>query len=597
MFILLLIYNIYKIKFIINKIIFMNNKKIKNKINNLRNKIIKYSNSYYNKNNNLIKNQKYDYYFQKLINLEKKYPNFKNQYSPTQIINYKLNKNIKKSKHIIPMLSIKSIYIFDYIKKFFNKIKKKYNKTKFCCELKIDGIAISLIYKKNKLYKAITRGNSIYGENITNNIKIISSIPKKIYNKKYNNKIEIRGELFIKKKNFIKIIKREKLFSNSRNLTSGTIRSLNKNLIKKRKLSFIAYDLIINNNRKKIKNNIKCLKKLKKLGFNIEKHTKICNSIKKIKNFYNKIYKIRKYLKFNIDGIVIKINNRKLQEKIKYNNNYIKWAIAIKFFSKTKKTIINDIKFKIGKSGVITPIVIIKPIYIGGTKIKKINLYNLKYLIKLNIQIKDKILVERKGDVIPKINKVIKRYNKNNNLYINKCPFCNNNINLNINLPKCLNINCSEQINKKINNFVSKNGFNIKYLGKKTIKTLIKNKIINNIFDILKLKVNSLIKIKNFKYKRSKKLIESIKYSIKNIKLNNFIYSLSIPNIGLSSSNYIYNKLKYINNFININNKINIKKINKLNNNKIQSLKNFLQNKQNINIIKKLLLIINKKIF
>ncbi len=573
----------------------MNNKKIKKKIKILTKKIIKYSDYYFNKNKNLIKDEKYDLYLKKLINLEKKYPIYKKKNSPTEIINYKLNKNIKKEKHDIPMLSIKSVYTFKYIKKFFKKIKKKYNNKEFCCELKIDGIAISLIYKKNKLYKAITRGNGKYGENITDNIKVISSIPKKIYNN-YKNKIEIRGELFIKKKNFNKIIKTEKLFSNCRNLVSGTIRSLNTNLIKKRNLSFIAYDLIINNNRKKIKDNINCLKKIEKLGFNIEKYTKKYNLIKKIKNFYNKIYKNRKRIKFDIDGIVIKLNNRKLQEKIKYNNNYIKWAIAIKFTSKTKKTIIKNIKFKIGKSGIIIPIIIIKSIYIGGVKIKKINLYNLKYLIKLNININDKILVERKGDVIPKIKKIIKRYNKKNNSYINKCPFCNIKINLNLNTPKCLNINCPKQLYKKINNFVSKNGFNIKYLGEKTIKLLIKNKLINKIHDIFKLTINSLIKIKNFKYKKSKKIIKSIKYSIKKIKLNNFIYSLSIPYIGILSCNYIYKKIKYIKNFIKLK-KNNIKYLNKLNKIQIKSIKYFLNNKKNINLIKKLKLIINKKIF
>ncbi len=573
----------------------MNNLKIKKKIINLRKKINKYSNNYLNKDKSLITDKKYDFLFQKLINLENKYPIFKTNNSPTQIINYKFNKYKKKEKHIFPMLSIKSVYNFKKIKYFIKKINKIYNKKKFCCELKIDGIAISLIYKKNKLYKSITKGNGIYGENITNEIKVISSIPKKIINNNKKNKIEIRGELFINKKNFIKIKKKEKSFSNCRNLTSGTIRLLNKNLIKKRKLSFIAYDIIINNNRNNIKSHINCLKKINKLGFKIDKYTKKCNSINKIKIFYEKIKKIKKKLKFNIDGIVIKINNRKLQEKLKFNNNYINWAIAIKFDSKTKKTSIINIKFKIGKSGIVIPIIIIKPVYINKVKIKKINLYNLKYLKKLNINIKDKILIERKGDVIPKIKKVLKIYNTNNINYIKKCPYCKTNIDLNKNIPKCINNNCKQKKIKKIKNFISKNGFNIKFIGNKTIKILIKNKLINNIQDIFKLKINSLIKLNNFNYKKSEKIIKSIKYSIKNIKFINFIYSLSIPNIGLSSAKYIYKKFKNINNHLDKKNYTKI--INKLNSLQIKSIKNFFNNKKNINNIKKILLIIKKNNF
>ncbi len=566
---------------------------LKNKIISLRKKINKYSNNYLNKDKDLIKDEKYDFLLKKLITLEKKYPIYQTKNSPTKIINYKFNKNNIKEKHVIPMLSIKSIYNFKYIKKFLNKIKKKYNKKKFCCELKIDGIAISLIYKNNKLYKSITKGNGIYGENITNITKYISSIPKKINYNKIKNIIEIRGELFINKKNFIKIQKKEKIFSNSRNLTSGTIRLLNKNLIKKRNLSFIAYDIIINKCRYKIKSNIKCLKKIKKLGFKIDKYTKKYTSIKKIKKFYKKIEKKKKKLKFNIDGVVIKINNRKLQEKLKYNNYYINWAIAIKFSSKKKTTIINNIKFKVGKSGIIIPIIIIKPIYIGGVKIKKINLYNLNCLIKLNININDKILIERKGDVIPKIKKIIKIYNKFNNIYINKCPCCNYKINLNLNIPKCLNNKCQKKILGKIINFVSKNGFNIKYLGNKTLKLLIKNKYINNINDIFKLNINNLIKLNNFKYKKSNNIIKSIKNSIKNIKLNNFIYSLSIPYIGILSANYIYKKIKNIK-FLNKKSNY-IKKLNKLSKKQINSIITFLNNKKNINNINKIILIIKEK--
>ncbi len=564
--------------------------KIKKKILKLKKKIKKYSYYYFNKNKNLIKNEKYDLLCNKLKNLGKIFPKYKKLTKFEKKINYILNNRFKKEKHIIPMLSIKSIYTFKNLNKYIKKINKKFNINKYCCELKIDGIAISLIYKKNKLYKSITRGNGKYGENVINNIKYIKSIPKKIKNNK--KKIEIRGELFIKKKHF-KQINKKKIFSNCRNLVSGTIKLKNKNIIKKRKLSFLPYDIIINNNRKKINNHFNIFKKIKNLGFKINKNIKICNNFKEIKSFYKNIEKKRKNLNFDIDGIVIKINNRKIQNIINNNNNYIKWAIALKFPSKKKKSKIKNIKFKIGKSGIILPIIIIKPIYIGGVKIKKINLYNLNYYKKLNININDSILIERKGDVIPKINKIItKNLNNNKNINIKNCPSCNKKINWNLNIPKCININCEKKLIKNIVNFISKNGFNIIGLGIKTIKQLVKYKIINSIIDIFKIKTKNLKKLPNFKYKKSNKIILSIKNSIKKIKLSNLIYSLSIPNIGLNTSIYINKKIKKLKNFIKI--KKFEKKINKINKIKINSINNYLNNKNNYNNIKILKSIIFK---
>ncbi len=565
--------------------------KIKKKIRCLKKKINKYSFYYFYKNKSLISNEKYDFLVKKLEKIEKKYPLLKDKKSPTINISYKFSRQFKIFKHKILMLSIKNEYSVKKIYKYIKKIKKKYPKVNFCCELKIDGIAISLIYKNNYLYKSLTRGNGKYGENVINNIKLIKSIPKYIKKQKYKY-LEVRGEIFIKKKIFNKLNKK-KIFSNSRNLTSGTIRLLNKNIIKKRKLSFIGYDLILNQNKNLISNQLKCLKKIKKIGFKIEKNTLITKSFKKINNFYKKIKKKRKKLNFEIDGIVIKINNKNIQKKIKNNRKYIKWAIAWKFPPKKKKTTLINIKYKVGKNGIITPIGIIKPINIDGTNIKKINLYNLKYLKKLTLNIKDKIIVERSGDVIPKINKVIK--NKKNNekkLIIPKiCPSCKKKINIYENIPKCYsNLECPKQLEKIIINFISKNGFNIINLGPKIIRKLIKFKYIQCISDIFKLTIKKLICIPKIKYKLAYKILNSINYSKKNTKIKNIIYSLSIPNIGISTSEIIS---KHIKNFKDLflikNKKIKIKNISKK---KQNSIINFLKNKQNfkqLNILNKIL--------
>ncbi len=564
----------------------MKNNKLK-KIIKLKKKIKKFSYYYFNKNKNIIEDEKYDLLIKKFKKLIKKHNinyNIKNIY-------YKIDKNFKKEKHNKPMLSINSVYTFDKLNKFIKKINKKYKKQKFCCELKIDGIALSLIYKKNKLYKSITRGDGKYGENITENIKQIKSIPKLINNKKKIKKIEIRGELFIKKKKFIKLNKKKR-FSNCRNFVSGSIKLLNKKKIKKRKLSFIGYELIINNKKNKIKYQIKDLKKIKKFGFKISKYTSICKNIKQIKKYFNKIKKKRKYLDFDIDGIVIKINNKNIQNIIKNNNNYFKWCISIKFSSKKKITKVKKIKFNIGKSGIIVPLAIVKPIYINGIKIKKINLYNIKYYNKIKIKKYDKILIEYKGDVIPKIIKIIKRSKKKKFIKIKYCPSCKHKINNKVNIPKCNNINCINKIIQNINNFISKKGFNIKGIGLKTIKILIKKKIIKSTIDILKLNKKKIKNIFNFKEKKIKNIIRSIKKSLKNVKLKNVIYSLSIPKIGFINSKKISKKIKKLKNFIYFNN---YKKKNKIiNKKKIKEIKKYLKIKKNILYIKKIKNIINK---
>ncbi len=575
-------------------------KNIKNLIN-LRKKIKKYSFSYYVLNKNLIENEKYDFLIKKLQNLEKKYPKFKNKYSIKDKIYSDISEKFKLKKHNLPMLSIDNIYNYNNFKKYINNIINKYPKTNFCCELKIDGIAISLIYKNNYLIKALTRGNSIYGENVTENIKNIKNIPNFLKIKKKYLNIEIRGEIYISKKKFLKINKyntknKKKIFSNSRNLVSGTIKTLNKKIIKKRNLSFIGYDIIINNNNRLINiNHYKCLQKIKKLGFNIEQNTKVYSSFKKIYKFYKEIEKKRYKLNYEIDGIVIKINNRIIQNIIGENTNYIKWAIALKFKSIKKITKIKKIKYQIGKSGIIIPIGVIKEIIISNIRINKVNLHNINYLNKLSLSINNPIIIERSGDVIPKIYKVIKSNDKKIKIP-QKCPSCNNKINLKEKIPKCyFGLTCNDQIKKNILNFISKNGFNILYIGPSLIEKLIIKKKINSILDILNLNINILNKIKGVKYKLANKIIKSINLSIKNITLPNLIYSLSIPYIGKSTSKIIGNKIKNIKDIFKILNKKKIKNIGKT---KIKSINLFLKNKNNKNIIYKLYnLLENKKFF
>ncbi len=585
----------------------MNKKNIFKKIKTLNKKLEKYSFYYNNLNKSLIKDEKFDFLIKKLEKLENKYPQFKNKNNITNKIKYLFLKKTKIKKHNIPMLSINNVYDKKSLKKYLNKIQNKFKtkKIKFCCELKIDGIAINLIYINNYLKYAFTRGNGKYGENVTENIKQVKNIPLNI-NNKINKSLEIRGEIFINKKNFSKINKKnkqkqQKLFSNQRNLTAGTIRLKNKNIVKKRNLSFIGYDLIKDKkNRLFNHNQFKCLKKIKKLNFPIDKYSKICSSYEEIINFYNHILSIRKKLKYEIDGIVIKINNRKIQEEIKHNNKYIKWAIAFKFPTKKKITTLKKIKYQISKQGLIIPIGIIKPIFLSGTNIKKINLHNLKYLSELSLHENNKIIIEKSGEIIPKINKIIKCNNIQKKIKIpKKCPSCKNKLNFKNNIPKCNEyLKCKEQIKKRIYDSISKNGLNIKNIGLKLIHLLVDTKQIKNTIDLLKIKKKNLIKLTKIKKKQAEKIKNSINQAIKKINLNKFIYSLLIPNIGKLTSKVISKKFKTFNKFISYKSK-NINKIKNIGETKYISFDNYFKNKKNIknintlfNIIKK----INKKL-
>ncbi len=575
---------------------------IKTKMFLLTKRLNKYSLDYNNLKKLKITHYKYDLLLNKLKLLEKKYPEYQLSNSPNKQIYYKYNKKTLLIKHNIPMLSINSIYSYKQLKKFFENIKKKFLNINYiyCCELKIDGIAISIIYKNKKIFQSMTRGNGKYGEDILSHIKFIPCIPHTLKTNINNTYIEIRGELFINKKKFHILNKYnysrgKKIFSNTRNMVSGTIKKKKINKLINNQLSFIAYDLIIDQkNRLSIEtNHYLLLKQIKNLNFKTDNNTIICKTYNEIKQFYKFIKKQRPFLPYNIDGLVIKINDRITQENIKYNNKYIKWAIAWKFKSYSAWTKLVNIKYQISKQGIINPIAIVNTVHINGVNINKINLHNLNYLKKLSLSINDKILVKRSGDVIPVITKIIKINNHNYINIPNICPSCQNKLDFTYSSPRCTNISiCPEQKIHYIHHFISKNGLNIQGIGLKITKKLIKYKIIKNIIDLLQLTKQKLLLVPHFKEKLSNKIITSIQYAIQHTQLYNIIYALSIPSIGINTSYIIakkYIKMKY---FIN-DRKNNFDQIKKIGPTKISIIKKFLYNKNNFLLLKKLFFILN----
>ncbi|WGH26671.1 MAG: NAD-dependent DNA ligase LigA [Candidatus Shikimatogenerans bostrichidophilus] len=567
---------------------------IKNKIKKLS-KYINYHNyKYYILNKPVITNYEFDKKLNKLINLEKKY-NFFYKNSPIKKFNNNLlTKNFKITKHYFKMYSIKNVYNKKDLIKWKNNIEKKIGKKKnYICELKYDGIAISIIYKYGKLNNAITRGDGKYGNEVIKNILYIKNIP--IYIKKIKNIkiLDIKGEIIFPKKKFtiINKIKKKngkKIFSNPRNAVNGIIhsKSKKKNYLNKY-LEFIPYYIytIDNNFNLKVNNQFKTIKYLEYLYFNFQKKSyKLCNNNKNIINYINYWQNNKNKSLYPIDGIVIKINDFNIKKKFKYNNIFHKWCISYKFKDKEFITNVKKISFFIGKSGIIVPVVYFTPIIINGTIIKKASLYNSNIFNKYNLSLNDKIIIIKSGNIIPKIIKNIdykKKFNLNNINFPLYCPCCNSFLKKKKNIFFCKNKEkCKKQKIEKIKHFI--NAMNIK-INKNIINKLFYLKKLNNIIDLYSLKENDffLIKISNKEYIR---ILKEIKKSINN-KFSIFLFSLCIPSIG----KYISNKIeKKYNNIYDLLNDINKKKIKiKLFGEKtIKNIKNFFKKKKNIFFIK-----------
>lgn len=579
-------------------------KKIRKKFIKLKKEIQYHNYLYHTLNSPKISNAKYDKMLQKLKKIETNYPNWITNNSPSQTIGSKPLHNLQSIFHKKPMLSLENIFNINEYLKFDKKIRNyiKEEKIEFCCEPKIDGLAINLIYKNKKLFQASTRGNGKIGENVTKNVQAIKSIPKLLKGKNIPKYIEIRGEIFIKYNNFQKInneakLNNKKIFSNPRNAAVGSLKQIDPKVTKKRLLSFFCYGFGEVYGGKLPSNQYSCLIKFKSWGLPICKNIIICKNNSEVLKFYKKMQNHN--LNFEIDGIVIKVNSIKIQDKIGFTNRSPKWAIAFKFPDKQKKTTVNNIEFQIGRTGLITPVARLNPVQISGVIIKNCTLHNLNEINRLNINIGDTVLVCRSGGVIPKIIKNISKNSKKkkNTFILNNCPKCQSPIQKETEkgLIYCTgDLICLDQIKAKIKHFVSKKAMNIIGMGKNIINQLVDKKILKYPYEIYYLNHNLLKKIDGIQKKKSEKIIKSIEKS-KKVTLSNFIYALGIPEVGEISANILANYYFFLNNFIHTNLK-SLKKIKKIGSKTAKKIFLFLnekKNQKNINELTQKIKIIN----
>jgi len=575
-------------------------KKIINRIKLLAKSINEHNIHYHQNDKPIISDSEFDKLVIENSLLEKKYPNLKLKNGPNDNVGGKLKKKFKKIKHKSPMLSLTNAFNSEDIEEFDERVKKYLNielekKLNYICEAKIDGLSLNLTYKDGILVSAATRGDGLIGEDVTKNILNIKNIPKKLKGR-FPSSIEIRGEVFLTKKDFENInskLDNKNKFANPRNAAAGSLRQLDVNISKSRPLQFLAHG--IGYSSYEFNYFDEYYENLENWGIKKNNISLKSSNMNSIFEFYNNINETRSNLDYDIDGLVIKLNNILNQKRLGNVGKNPRWAIALKFSAEKAKTIIQEIDFQVGRTGSITPVARLQSINLGGVIISNATLHNFDEIKKKNIQIGDTVEIQRAGDVIPQVIKVIKKSNKVNKLITppKKCPICGSKTfkEQNEAVLRCVNTyGCYAQKISQIIHFVSKKGLNIDGFGEKQVKQFYDLKFIRDVSDIfvlknLKLKIQ---KLEGWGTLSFNNLINSIENS-KNIDLAKFIYSLGIRFIGEVNSEILAKEFTNIENFILASKKTDVlSNIDGLGPKAINAIKNFFSYNQNIILLEKL---------
>ena len=522
------------------------NTKVFNKLNHLKNKIEFHDNKYHYEDNPIISDFEYDNLCREYDTLINENPEFK--FLERKSIGSQTSNQFQKYNHQKPMTSLTNAFSFEDVNDFIDRTLKFLNLTKnfqidFMCEPKIDGLSISLIYENGNLLNAVTRGDGKVGEIVTDNVKTIKDIPHKLKGN-YPKLIEIRGEIFMKKTKFeelnkSQIEKNRKVFANSRNAAAGSIRQKDINILKTRKLNFYAFSVGEYTNDFNVKTQLDLLKKFEQMGICTNKENFKASNIEDIKKFYSMMISKRIELDYEIDGLVYKVNDRILQERLGNLSRTPRWAVAHKLPPEVVETELLNIETQVGRTGALTPVGKLKPVKVGGVLVSNVTLHNEDEISRKDIREGDIVKIQRAGDVIPQVTAVIKEKRKNNSrIYVPPefCPSCGGKTYKAKSeaIRRCLSgVNCPSQTVEKLKHFVSKNAFNIEGLGDKLIGMLFKEKIINDFSDIFKIyKYKELLEKREGLGKLSvSNLLKSIE-SKKSIPLDKLIYALGIRQIG-----------------------------------------------------------------
>ena len=545
---------------------------IQEKYTKLRSEIEYHNNLYYNEDNPIISDMEYDFLIRELKELEQKYPelleyNKNGENSPTEKIGGTASEKFSKVRHRVPMLSLSNTYNISEIEDFDKRVKKiilaenienNSKELEYILELKLDGLSISLIYENGMLVQAVTRGDGQVGEDVTENIREIPTIPKKL---KENVTLEVRGEIILPISSFNRINQEredegEDVFANPRNAASGTIRQLDKTIVAERGLDCYLYYLV-NAENYGIKTHLESIEYIEKLGFKTTKIFEKYTDFKKLEEAIDKWHDERKKLDYETDGLVIKVNNFSLYEILGYTTKSPRWAIAYKFPAEQVKTKLIDVTFQVGRTGVITPVAELEAVNLSGSVVKRASLHNFDEIRRKDIKIGDNVIVEKAAEIIPQVVNVVFNDRTGEEIEIQEpanCPVCNSELAHEEGLValKCHNPLCPEKVKRQIAYFVSRDAMNISGLGDKIVEKFIELGKIKTIVDIYSLKEyrEELENLEKMGQKSVDNLINNIEAS-KNRDFSKVLYALGIPFVGKFNANLLTKNFKNIENLKN----------------------------------------------
>ena len=561
----------------------------------LRSELQQHNYNYYVLDKPSISDFEFDMLLNELIDLEKQNPQFYDANSPTQRVGGELIKSFDTVAHEYRMLSLGNTYSAEELVDFDKRITKLVETDiEYVCELKYDGVSISLKYENGELKQALTRGNGTHGDDVTVNVKTINSIPLKLKGD-YPSKFEIRGEIFLPHEGFDQMNEKRiandlEPFANPRNAASGSVKMQDSKEVAKRPLDCFLYYLL--GKELPSQRHYENLQKAREWGFKIPHEIEVCSSIDKVINFVNYWDNKRHHLPYDIDGIVIKVNDLRLQEQMGFTAKSPRWAISYKFKAEQVSTVLNEITYQVGRTGAITPVANLEAVLLAGTVVKRASLHNADQISKLDIRVGDKVFVEKGGEIIPKIVGVALKERdlfSQPTVYISHCPECNTSLVRSEGDAKhyCPNdLMCPPQIKGKFEHFISKKAMDIDGIGPETIDLLFENQLIASIPDLYDLKKEDLLPFKKEGEKWASNIIEGLKQS-KAIPFERLLFALGIRYVGETVSKVLVKEFQHIDHLM-IADKERLENVDEIGEKIAESVVLYFQNKENIKLINRL---------
>ncbi|EMW5716686.1 NAD-dependent DNA ligase LigA [Enterococcus faecium] len=508
----------------------------------LRTRLNQWSREYYVEDKPTVEDYVYDKEYAELVAIEEQYPDLITSDSPTQRVGGKVLEGFEKVTHDIPLYSLNDVFSKEELIAFDQRVQKAVGRVvDYCCELKIDGLSVSLRYEDGNFVRGATRGDGTVGENITENLKTVRSVPIKL---KEPMNIEVRGECFMPKRSFVQLnqdreAEGKDIFANPRNAAAGSLRQLDSKITAKRNLDTFLYT-VANFGPMQAKTQYDALEELEKIGFHTNREKRLCHSIDEVWSYIEEYHDKRVDLPYEIDGIVIKVNEFSLQDQLGFTIKAPRWAAAYKFPPEEVETLIENIEWTVGRTGVVTPTAIMTPVRVAGTTVSRASLHNGDYIKLKDIRLKDTVLIYKAGDIIPEVSQVVldKRPKDSEEYQLpTHCPVCGSEL---VHLDeevalRCINPKCPAQMKEGLNHFVSRNAMNIDGLGPRVLEQMYDKKLVADVADLYKLTEEELLTLDKIKEKSANNILTAIDNS-KDNSVERLIFGLGIRHVGAKAA-------------------------------------------------------------